>query len=121
MNWTLRDYLDAFCSAYVDNIWIFSNDLTSDRQHVEKVLQRLRQAGLPIDIDKCEFEVHKTTYLGFVVEAGKGLRMDPRKIEAVLSWEAPKSAKGVRRFLGFANLYRKFIKNFAMITSPLVE
>lgn len=96
VNWTLRDYLDVFCSAYVDDILIFSDHLFSHRQHVKQVLHRLREAGLNLDIDKCDFEVQETTYLGFVLKAGKGLQMDPRKVEAIRKWEAPKSVKGVR-------------------------
>lgn len=122
INWVLRDYLDEFCSAYIDDILIYSSGSKSQhRDHVCKVLQRLREAGLQIDIDKCEFEVQETKYLGFILEAGKGLRMDPDKIEAIASWEAPTSVKGVRGFLGFANFYRRFIKNFSDLVRPLTE
>jgi len=47
------------------------------------VLERLEKAGLQLDVDKCEFEVQSTKYLGFIVEAGKGLRMDPAKVMAI--------------------------------------
>jgi hypothetical protein len=93
----LRDYLDEFCSAYVDDILIYtSGTLEEHREHVGKVLDRLRKAGLQIDIDKCEFEVKSTKYLGFIIDAGRGLRMDPDKVKAIVEWEAPTSVKGVR-------------------------
>ena len=57
----------------------------------------------------------------FIIEAEKRLRMDPKKVEAILSWEAPTSVKGVRSFLGFANFYRRFIKNFAEVAAPLTR
>ena len=88
---------------------------------MNKVLDALREAGLQLDIKKCEFEVKSTKYLGFIIEAGKGLRMDPKKIEAISSWEAPTNVKGVRSFLGFANFYRRFIKNFAEVAAPLTR
>ena len=89
INWALRDYLDVFCSAYIDDILIYLYGSRAEhREHVRKVLQRLREAGLQIDIDKCEFEVKSTKYLGFIVEAQKGVRMDPEKVKAILSWEA---------------------------------
>ena len=76
-------------------------------------------AGLQIDINKCEFEVQSTKYLGFIVEAGKGVRMDPAKVEAIVQWESPTSVKGVQSFLGFANFYCTFIKGFLKLTAPL--
>jgi hypothetical protein len=121
INWTLRDYLDVFCSAYIDDILIYSYGSRGQHQdHVRKVLQRLRESGLQIDIDKCEFEVKSTKYLGFIVEAQKGVRMDPEKVTAILGWEAPKSMKGVQSFIGFANFYRKFIKDFSEIIRPMM-
>src|SRR5712664_409679 len=72
INWTLRDYLDEFVSAYLDDILIFSaGTLIEHRKNVNKVLRRLEEAGLQLDIDKCEFEVKSTKYLGFIVEAGE--------------------------------------------------
>lgn len=122
INWTLRDFLDEFCSAYIDDILIFtSGSLQEHREHVRRVLQRLRMAGLQVDIDKCEFEVQSTKYLGFIIEAGKGIRMDPDKVKAILDWETPTTIKGVRSFLGFANFYRRFIKNFSKVVSPLTD
>jgi len=122
INYTLRDYLDEFCSAYLDDILIYSSGSRREhREHVRKVLIRLRDAGLQIDIDKCEFEVQETKYLGFIIEAGKGLRMDPEKVKAIRDWEAPATVKGVRGFLGFANFYRTFIKNYSDLVRPLTD
>ncbi|KAL2884602.1 hypothetical protein HOO65_100006 [Ceratocystis lukuohia] len=121
VNWVLRNYLDNFCSAYVDDILIYTNGTKQEHQeHVLKVLAELEKAGLQLDVDKCEFEVKKTKYLGFIIEVGKGISMDPRKVEAISTWEAPKTVKGVRSFLGFANFYRTFIKNFAELAAPLM-
>jgi hypothetical protein len=122
INWTLRDFLDDFASAYLDDILVFtSGSLRQHREHVQKVLQRLKDAGLQLDIDKCEFEVKSTKYLGFIIEAGKGIRMDPEKVKAVIEWEVPRSTKGVRSFLGFANFNRRFIRNFSEIAAPLTD
>ncbi len=85
------------------------------------MLQRLRDAGLQIDIDKSEFEVKSTKYLGFIVEAGKGIRMDPAKIRAIQEWQAPSTVKEVRQFLGFANFYQQFICNYSAIVRPLTD
>src|ERR1700712_2552103 len=120
INWALRDYLDEFCSAYIDDILIYTNGSRHEhREHVKKVLQRMREAGLQLDISKCKFEVQQVKYLGFIIEAGKGIRMDPEKVAAIKEWEAPKTVKGVQGFLGFANFYRRFIQNFSELTLPL--
>ena len=58
-------------------------------------------------------------YLGFIIEAGVGLRMDPEKIKVIREWEIPKTKKGVRAFLRFANYYRAFIDKFVTTAAPL--
>ena len=85
------------------------------------MLRKLQAARLQLDIKKCEFETKKTKYLGFVIEAGKGIQIDPAKVAAIKEWEAPRTVKGVRSFLGFANFYRKFIRYFAQLTAPLTR
>ena len=120
INHTLRDFLDDFCSAYIDDILIYTDgSLAQHKEQVKRVLQHLQEAGLQIDIDKCEFHVQSTKYLGFILEAGKGLQMDPEKVSALQAWEAPTSVRAVQAFLGFANFYRHFIKDFSRIAAPL--
>lgn len=122
INWTLREYLDEFVSAYIDDVLIFSDGTLQDhRRKVKKVLARLQEAGLHLDIDKCEFEQQTVKYLGFIITAGEGIRMDPEKVAAILQWEAPKTVKAVRAFLGFANYYRRFIQGFSDIVRPLTQ
>jgi hypothetical protein len=122
INHTLRDYLDEFCSAYIDDILIYSDGSLQDhRRKVKQVLQRLRDAGLQIDIDKCEFEATSVKYLGFIIKAGEGIHVDPEKVKAIQQWQAPRSVKEVRRFLGFANYYRQFIPQFSEIALPLTS
>ena len=63
---------------------------------------------------------HYRAVTGFIIEAEKGVRMDPEKVKAIQDWESPKTVKEVRGFLGFANFYRRFIKNFSAVASPLI-
>lgn len=112
INSILQENLDEFCTAYIDDVLIFTNGSRFDHQQkVKLIVKKLLDAGLTIDVKKCAFEAPSVTYLGYIVEAGKGLRMDPSKIQAILDWKPPTTVKGVRGFLGFANYYRIFIPN----------
>jgi hypothetical protein len=119
INEVLRPFLDIFCTAYIDDILIYSDTLQDHRQHVKVVLQALKDAGLHCDIKKCEFEVTEVTYLGMIVSTS-GVQMDPRKVQCIVDWEPPECLKDVQAFLGFSNFYRRFIKGFSRIVKPLV-
>ena len=120
-----NDILDIFVTAYIDDILAFSKTFKKHRQHVKTVLSRLQAAGLQLDIDKCKFEVHKTKYLGLIIQSAspKGhsgcVKMDPVKTSATVTWESPKCVNDVQGFLGFANFYRRFIKDLAKLASSL--
>jgi len=122
INSTLDEFLDWFCSAYLDDVLIYTDGSYEDHMaKVNMVLERLSAAGLKLDIKKCEFAVKQVKYLGFIITAGEGIKVDPEKVEAIRKWEAPTNLRGVRSFIGFANFYRDFIKNFGDIAAPLLE
>ncbi len=118
MNDVLMDYLDRFCIAYLDDILIYTKDPRQHDEHVRKVLDRLREAGLQADIRKCEFGVQRTKYLGFILTT-KGLETDPDKTEPLRNWVRPDTVTGVKSFLGFCGFYRQFIRDFGKIAKPL--
>ena len=106
--------------VYLDDILIFGNDLEEHRQVTREVLQRLRDNDLYAKAEKCFFEQRRIEYLGMIISKGH-VEMDPEKVSAVMDWPVPKTVKQVQAFLGFANFYRRFIRNFAMITVPLTS
>lgn len=118
MNDVLIDYLDDFCIAYLDDILIYSENLATHKDHVKKVLERLRSAGLQADIKKSEFHTTRTRYLGYIL-TNKGLEVDPDKVEVLRNWSAPKTITGVKSFLGFTGFYRQFVENFSKTAKPL--
>jgi RNase H-like domain found in reverse transcriptase/Reverse transcriptase (RNA-dependent DNA polymerase)/Integrase zinc binding domain/Chromo (CHRromatin Organisation MOdifier) domain len=115
-----RDFLDEFLVIYLDDLLIYSNTLEEHKRHVRLVLERLQEAGLYIKPQKCQFHVKKVSFLGFMISSD-GIHMDPAKVEAILGWERPKSAHDTLVFLGFANFYRRFIKNYSKIAAPLTN
>jgi len=118
INTVLMDYLDDFCSAYIDDVLIFSRTRKEHRHHVRIVLQKLRDAGLQVDIRKCEFEVTSTTFLGFVI-SDKGIQVDPVKTAVIRNWNPPSTKRQVQSFLGFCNFYRRFIQAYGRVSRPL--
>ena len=78
----LFDYLDDFCTAYLDNILIYLENKLKYKHYVKKVLDRLRDAGLQINLKKYEFYVTRTKYLGFIISTN-GIKVNPDKILVV--------------------------------------
>lgn len=118
INDVLRDLLNQFVFVYLDDILIFSRSLEEHEGHVSRVLQRLLDNHLYVKPEKCDFHVTQAQFLGFIVTPGH-LEMDPKKVEAVHNWPIPATVKEVQRFIGFANFYRRFIKNFSSVVAPL--
>ncbi|KAL0177380.1 hypothetical protein M9458_026274, partial [Cirrhinus mrigala] len=118
VNDVLRDMVDQFIYVYLDDILIFSSSLQEHVQHVRRVLQRLLENGLFVKAEKCDFHAQSVPFLGYIVSA-EGMRMDPEKIKAVVDWPSPDSRKPLQRFLGFANFYRRFIRNYSQLAAPL--
>lgn len=118
MNDVLFEYLDSFCTAYLDDVIIFSESEAEHEEHVQLVIQKLMAAGLQIDIKKCEFGVKETKFLGFVLTTD-GLKVDPDKIAVIKDWSYAKTRREVQSYLGFCNFYRRFIKDYGKICLPL--
>lgn len=97
INDTLREYLDVFCTAYIDDILIYSNSLEDHRRQVKTVLHSLKNTGLLLKPEKCEFHVQKTKYLRLIISS-EGIPMDPAKVATVKNGRPPSRSKGCRPF-----------------------
>ncbi|SLM35926.1 gag-pol polyprotein [Lasallia pustulata] len=120
INDALREYLDDFAMAYLDDILIFSKTYDEHVRHVRMVLKRLEERDLPVKLSKCEFHKHKIAFLGYIVST-EGIGPDPKKLESIRDWPKPENVKDVQAFLGLANYYRKLIKNFSDGAGPLTD
>jgi hypothetical protein len=121
INNALRDYLDDFCIAYMDDVLVYTNGTLEEHiQHVRKVLERLQEHELYVKLEKCEFHVQETRFLGFIISPN-GVAMDPDRIKTIVDWPVPKSLYDIQVFLGFANFYRRFIEGYSRVVLPLTN
>jgi hypothetical protein len=95
INDTLRPFLDIFCLAFLDDILIYSDNLKEHREHVTAVMTSLKEAGLYLKTEQCEFHKEEVKYLELIVGVN-GIRMDLEKVQAVENWEAPENSKKSR-------------------------
>ena len=120
INNTLHEFLEIFCTAYLDYILIYSDILEEHKQHVHMVQQKLKNTKMFLRPEKCEFHTQRTKYLGLIITPG-GIEIDPKKIETVVNWEPLEHLKDVQTFLGFTNFYRRFILGYSSIVAPLTK
>ena len=104
--------------VFIDDILVYSRD--EQEQHLKIVLQTLREKKFYAKLRKCDFWLKEVSFLVHIVSA-EGIRVDPAKVEAMVNWKSPRSVIRVRSFLGLAGYYRRFVKGFSVIASPLTK
>ena len=106
--------------VFVDDILIYSKIEEEHEDHLRTVLQALREHQLYVKFSKCEFWLIEVKFLRHVVSASS-VSVDLEKVEAVMSWEKPKSVYEIRSFLGSARYYRRFIEDFSQLVAPMTR
>ena len=120
MNHVLQPFLRKFVVVFLDDILIYSRSWKEHLQHIRAVMTCLRKNQLYCKPKECDFGATQAQFLGHLV-TGTTLAPDPAKLEAVKTWSSPSSVPEVRRFLGFANYFRRLIKGYSHIFRPLEE
>lgn len=108
------------CFIYLDDLIVFGNNMHQHNKNLIKVLERLRKVNLKLNPNKCEFFKREILYLGHIISS-EGILPDPKKTLAIEKYPIPKTADETKRFVAFANYYRKYIPNFADMAEPLTR
>jgi Reverse transcriptase (RNA-dependent DNA polymerase) len=120
MNDVFREFLDDFVMVYLDYIIIYSKSEGEHLQHVETVLQKLKNHELYGMLSKCHFNETEVEFLGHMVNA-EDINMQNRKVDAIQKWPRPKNVRDLQFFLGLANYYRRYITNFSTRAAQLTN
>ena len=107
-----------YALVYVDDILIHSSTFDEYVVHLQSVFDRLNDADLKLQPKKCQFAAKRVEQLGHYFSK-KGKEVNPSKIAAVKTYPVPKTRKQLKAFLGLTDYYRRFVKDYAIITAPL--
>jgi len=121
MNDLLRDLIvEEKVAVFIDDVMVAMETEKGHDEIVEEVLRRLEENDLFVKPEKCVWKVREVGFLGVII-GEDGVRMEKEKVQGVIEWLVPKSVKNVQKFLGLANYYRRFVKDFAKIAKLLHE
>jgi len=121
MNDLLRDLVvEEKVAVFIDDVMVATETEEGHDEIVEEVLRRLEENDLFVKPEKCVWKVREVEFLRVIIREN-GVRMEKEKVQGVIEWPVSKSVKDVQKFLGLANYYRRFVKDFAKIARPLHE
>jgi len=119
MNDLLRDLVvEEKVAVFIDDVMIATETEEGHDEIVEEVLRRLEENNLFVKPEKCVWKVREVEFLGVII-GEDGVRIEKEKVQGVIEWLVPRNMKEVQKFLGLANYYQWFVKDFATIAKPL--
>ncbi|GJV38573.1 reverse transcriptase domain-containing protein [Tanacetum coccineum] len=114
------DMVEDFMEVFMDDFSVFGNSFDYCLANLDKMLSRCEETNLVLNWEKCHFMVKERIIFGHKI-FGTGIKVDRAKIYVIAKLPYPTNIKGVRSFLGHAGFYRRFIKNFSMISKPMTQ
>jgi len=119
MNNIFRDLINkGDVTTFIDDVLVGTEMEDGHDELVEEILRRLEEHNLYVKLEKCKWKVREIGFLGVVIEPN-GIKTEKEKVKGMLEWPTPKYIKDVQKFLGLANYYRRFVKDFAEIVRPM--
>ncbi|XP_074336610.1 putative mitochondrial protein AtMg00860 [Apium graveolens] len=115
-----HDYLNKFVVVFIDDILMYSKSREKHAEHLCILLDILREKKLFVKFSKCEFGLEEVAFLGHIM-SGRGIELDPTKVEAIANLPRPSNVINVMSFLGLADYYRHFLEGFSSIALPLTQ
>jgi hypothetical protein len=112
MNYILKPFLRKFVLVFLDDILTYNSSMADHVHHIQEVLDQLREHKIYLK--------QSLDYLGHII-SGKGVNIDPSKIEAMLKWPTPTSFTELRAFLGLIGYYRIFVRGYSLLTEPMTN
>ena len=107
-------------AVFIDDVMIATETEKEHDEIIEEVLRKMEENDLFVKPEKCVWKTKEVEFLGVIIGLD-GVRMEKKKVQGVIDWPVPKSVKDVQKFLGLANYYRQFVKDFAKIAKLLYE
>jgi hypothetical protein len=120
MSKVFMEYLDKFVVVFIDDILIYSKNDSDHEEHLQLVLQKLRDNQLYAKYSKCEFWLDEVPFLGHIISNG-GISEDPAKVREIVGWKIPSLVTKIQSFLGQTSYYRHFIEGFSKIAKPMTS
>ena len=118
MNRVFRPYVDQFVVVFIDNILVYSKDRENHDTHLRVVLETLRKEQLYVKLSKCEFWLNEVSFLETLYRKKESEWIQR---EVVVEWKPPRNVTEVCSFLGLAGYYKRFVKGFSMIATPMMR
>jgi hypothetical protein len=109
---------DKFVLIYLDDITVFSRNHELHLQHLKREFLKCRRYGISLNPKKSNFSLKEGKLLGHIVSAD-GVKIDPKRVEAIKNMSLPRSKKEIQSFLGTINFVRRFIVNFVELTEHI--
>ena len=118
--WYVKKLIFNCCLVYVDDILVYSRDINEHIEHLGEIFSRFRKANLKLHPSKCDFGKREVKYLGHIINTD-GVKPDPDKIKAMASFPEPTSQKTLKSFLGLCGFYRRYVRSYSQIISPMLR